>query len=589
MRFYLVLSIFAITWIILIFKVYSISINSNSYYEKLAQKNTLKTDYIPQVRGIIFDRNKEPLAVNKLGFSIDLSPKLSKDKLNKYIDKIIKYFPEFKKKKLLREYNSNKSLYNHSFITIINFIEYEKMIKYYSFLSMDENINIKPASRRFYPNKQLASHVLGYVSKANLKEIKSNEISKYTKVIGKTGIERFYNSFLDGELGFRRYKVTAQNVEIEELETHYPKKNNNIELTIDLRLQKYVEKIFHKKTGAVIVMDANNGELLSASSFPEYDINMFVDGISYKNWQALINDLNHPFTNKLINGHYPPGSVVKMGVGISFLENGLNKNDSVFCTGEFPFGKRNFRCWKTLGHGSVNLTKAIRESCDDYFYKNSLKVGINKISKTLKNMGLGNETGIDLPNEFKGTVPNKIWKRKKYNQPWYVGETLNSSIGQGHFLVTPIQIATHTAVIATGKQPIPHFIKKLGDDYINFEPLDNLLSIQKENLPKVRKGMEEALNHPNGTATKYMFSKVPIAGKTGTAQVVGIPQSEKKRMKESELKYFQRSHAWLTTYVPQKKPKYVITVLVEHGGHGGSAAGGITSKIVNKMKKLDYF
>jgi penicillin-binding protein 2 len=589
MRFYLVLSIFAITWIILIFKVYSISINSNSYYEKLAQKNTLKTDYIPQVRGIIFDRNKEPLAVNKLGFSIDLSPKLSKDKLNEYIDKIIKYFPEFKKKKLLREYNSNKSLYNHSFITIINFIEYEKMIKYYSFLSMDENINIKPASRRFYPNKQLASHVLGYVSKANLKEIKSNEISKYTKVIGKTGIERFYNSFLDGELGFRRYKVTAQNVEIEELETHYPKKNNNIELTIDLRLQKYVEKIFHKKTGAVIVMDANNGELLSASSFPEYDINMFVDGISYKNWQALINDLNHPFTNKLINGHYPPGSVVKMGVGISFLENGLNKNDSVFCTGEFPFGKRNFRCWKTLGHGSVNLTKAIRESCDDYFYKNSLKVGINKISKTLKNMGLGNETGIDLPNEFKGTVPNKIWKRKKYNQPWYVGETLNSSIGQGHFLVTPIQIATHTAVIATGKQPIPHFIKKLGDDYINFEPLDNLLSIQKENLPKVRKGMEEALNHPNGTATKYMFSKVPIAGKTGTAQVVGIPQSEKKRMKESELKYFQRSHAWLTTYVPQKKPKYVITVLVEHGGHGGSAAGGITSKIVNKMKKLDYF
>jgi penicillin-binding protein 2 len=589
MRFYLVLSIFAITWIILIFKVYSISINSNSYYEKLAQKNTLKTDYIPQVRGIIFDRNKEPLAVNKLGFSIDLSPKLSKDKLNEYIDKIIKYFPEFKKKKLLREYNSNKSLYNHSFITIINFIEYEKMIKYYSFLSMDENINIKPASRRFYPNKQLASHVLGYVSKANLKEIKSNEISKYTKVIGKTGIERFYNSFLDGELGFRRYKVTAQNVEIEELETHYPKKNNNIELTIDLRLQKYVEKIFHKKTGAVIVMDANNGELLSASSFPEYDINMFVDGISYKNWQALINDLNHPFTNKLINGHYPPGSVVKMGVGISFLENGLNKNDSVFCTGEFPFGKRNFRCWKTLGHGSVNLTKAIRESCDDYFYKNSLKVGINKISKTLKNMGIGNETGIDLPNEFKGTVPNKIWKRKKYNQPWYVGETLNSSIGQGHFLVTPIQIATHTAVIATGKQPIPHFIKKLGDDYINFEPLDNLLSIQKENLPKVRKGMEEALNHPNGTATKYMFSKVPIAGKTGTAQVVGIPQSEKKRMKESELKYFQRSHAWLTTYVPQKKPKYVITVLVEHGGHGGSAAGGITSKIVNKMKKLDYF
>jgi penicillin-binding protein 2 len=577
-----------VVWLGLLLKVYNISINSNKYYEKLEQNNTLKTDYIPQVRGLIFDRNKQPLAVNRLGFSIELSPKLSKKELEKYIDKILEYFPDLNKAKLLKEYKSNLSLYNHSYITIVNFIDYDRMLKFYSKLIIDENLKVKPASRRFYPNKQLASHILGYVSKANLKEMKSNNISKYTKIVGKAGIEKYYNDFLDGELGYRKYKVTAKNIEIEELEKHYPKKNNNIELTIDLRLQEYIEKIFEDQTGAVIVMNAKNGEILSASSFPEYDINMFVDGISHANWQKLMNDFNHPFTNKLINGNYPPGSVVKMGVGVSFLENGINKNESVFCNGSFPLGKRNFRCWKTTGHNHVNLTKAIRESCDDYFYKNSLKVGINKISKTLMQMGLGVETGIDLPNEFRGTVPNKVWKRKKYNQPWYMGETLISSIGQGYFLVTPMQIALHTSVLATLKQPIPHFIKKIGDYEIEFESLNKLSNIQKDAILKIRKGMEEVTNHPNGTATRHIKSKIKMAGKTGTAQVIGIPQSEKKRMKESELKYFQRSHAWLTTYLPMKNPKYVITVLVEHGGHGGHAAGGIVGKIADKMKELGY-
>jgi penicillin-binding protein 2 len=517
MRFKFILTIFTIVWIGLIFKIYNISINSNKYYENLAKNNTLKTDYIPQVRGIIFDRNKEPLAVNKLGFSIELAPNLSKKEIEEYIDIILTHFPNLQKKKLIKEYYSNKSLYNHSFITVVNFIDYETMIKSYSKLNIDENIKIKPSSRRFYPNKQLASHILGYVSKANLKEIKRNKITRYTKITGKTGIENFYNDFLDGDLGFRKYKVTAKNIEIEELETHYPKDNNNIELTIDIKLQKYIEDTFNNKAGAVIVMNAHNGEILAANSFPEYDINMFVDGISHKNWQSLMNDFNHPFTNKLINGNYPPGSVVKMGVGVSFLEHGLNKNDSVFCNGEFPLGRRNFRCWKTSGHNHVNMTKAIRESCDDYFYKNSLKVGIKKISKTLKNMGLGEETGVDLPNEFKGTVPNKVWKRKKYNQPWYMGETLISSIGQGYFLVTPLQIALHTSVLATLKQPIPHFIKKLGDYDINFDSIDKLSKIQKDSIIKVRKGMEEALNHQNGTATKYMSSSIKIAGKTGTA------------------------------------------------------------------------
>jgi penicillin-binding protein 2 len=293
------------------------------------------------------------------------------------------------------------------------------------------------------------------------------------------------------------------------------------------------------------------------------------------------NDFNHPFTNKLINGLYPPGSVIKMGVALSFLENGIEDSYAVKCSGSIRIGNRNFRCWKTYGHGTVNFRKAIRESCDDFFYKGSLRIGINKISATLDKFGFGQQTGIDQVNEFFGVNPNKDWKQKKYKQPWYVGETVITSIGQGNMLVTPIQMARYTAYLATGKLPKPHFYKA------NYEEPKEL-DIPRKNLEIMRKGMYEVTHHPKGTATKYINSKIAIAAKTGTAQVVTIPQSEKVRMKESELKYYQRSHAWLTTYGPYKNPKYVVTVLVEHGGHGGEAAGEITSKIFDKLYELGY-
>jgi penicillin-binding protein 2 len=585
-----IFAIFFIIWGVLLVKIYYLSIKSNRYYELLAQKNTLKVDYLPQVRGIISDRNGEPIAVNRLGFSVNLTPHLKKEKLEELVNHIVSFFPSLEAKKLIRNYKSKNSVYNHENIQIIHFIPYNDMLEHYSILNINKNIEIKAASRRFYPNKDIAAHIIGYVAKANKRDLKkATEVTKITSIIGKSGIERYYNDFLEGELGYRKYKVTAKNEEIEQIEKHISTKDNNIQLTIDMRIQKYIHDMFQDKSGVVVVMDATNGDILSAGSFPEYDINMFVDGISHKNWKVLMNDFNHPFTNKITNGVYPPGSVVKMGVGISFLENGISPYDQVFCTGDYHLGGRNFRCWKEKGHGTVNLTKAIRESCDDYFYKHSLKVGINKISETLTNMGFGNPTGIDLPSEFMGTVPNKLWKKRKYNQPWYMGETMISSIGQGYFLVTPLQVAVHTALLATGMQPVPHLIRKLGET--DYKPIihDNLTPMQKEKLPLVRKGMYQVANHPNGTASRHLYTRLKIAGKTGTAQVIGIPQEEKKRMKESELKYYERSHAWLTTYAPAKNPRYVVTVLVEHGGHGGTAGGGIVSKIINKMNKLGYF
>ncbi|WP_157277482.1 penicillin-binding protein 2 [Aliarcobacter butzleri] len=569
----------------LLSRVYFLSIKSNTYYDELSKNNYIKRMYKVPVRGIIEDRNGEPLALNKIGFSISIKPHLRslkyQEKLESIVDVVVKHFPQYDKNKLLKEYKRNDSAYNHEFIEIIDFIPYEEFFPKYTILASNEDLKIEPSSKRFYPYNETAAHIIGYVGKASKLEILNNEIAVHSGIVGKNGLEKFYNSKLQGELGYKDVKVNALNQEIEVLEEKDASTNNNIEISIDIKLQRYLQELFDGKSGSIVVMDARNGEIIAAASFPEYDSNIFARGISQNEWNQMRNDFNHPFTNKIINGLYPPGSVIKMGVALSFLENGIPENFTVNCSGSLPIGNRNFRCWKTTGHGNINFRSAIAESCDDFFYKGSLKLGINKISHTLDKLGFGQLTGIDQINEFMGVNPNKEWKEKKFNKPWYVGETVITSIGQGNMLTTPLQIARYTAFIATGKLPKPHLYKA------NYEEPKEL-DIAEKHIDLMRKGMYDVSYGDRGTARRYITSKVPIASKTGTAQVVSIPQSEKVRMKESELEYFQRSHAWITTYGPFKNPKYVVTVVQEHGGGGGSATGGVASKIFDKLYELGY-
>ena len=571
--------------ITLLSRVYFLSIKSNTYYEELSKNNYInRVNKIP-IRGIIEDRNGEKLAINEMGFTILIKPHLSsykyKEQLENIFDLIVKHFPKYEKEKLLKEYKKADSSYNHDFIEIIDYIPYDEFFSKYTILASKEDIKIESSTKRYYPQKEVASHIIGYVGKASKIDILNNELSSFNGIIGKNGLEKYYNTKLQGEMGYKDVKVNALNKEIEILDEKEPSIDNNIKITLDINLQKYIQEIFTGKSGAVIVMDAKNGEILSAASFPEFDNNIFARGISVKEWNDMRNDFNHPFTNKIINGLYPPGSVIKMGVALSFLENNIKDNFNVNCSGSITIGNRNFRCWKSTGHGNVGFRKAIAESCDDFFYKGSLKIGINKISSTLDKLGFGQQTGVDQINEFFGVNPNKEWKEKKYNQPWYVGETVISSIGQGNVLVTPLQIARYTSYIATGKLPKPHFYKATYE-----EPKE--LDIPLEYLDVLRKGMYDVSYAAKGTASKHINSKITIASKTGTAQVVSIPQSEKVRMKESELQYYQRSHAWITTYAPFKNPQYVVTVIEEHGGHGGEAAGDIASKIYDRLYELGY-
>ncbi|MDA3057549.1 penicillin-binding protein 2 [Campylobacter sp. VBCF_05 NA6] len=584
--FFFVLAFFTM----LLVRVYYLAIKSNEFYEQIAKNNVVSTEYIPPVRGQILDAKNRPLAINNIGFSLLIAPHLKDSALDAELANISKYFADLNTTQMRKIYKDENSVYNQNFIEVVKFLDYNETIAHFANLNLHENIRVEPASQRYYPHNHLASHIIGYVGRANKKDIKSNPLSALTGYNGRSGVEGYYNEILQGKRGERKTKVTALNEVVEEISYEEPS-SSEISLTIDLEFQKYLEEIFKDKDGVAIVIDLKDGAILGAGSFPEYNLNTFVGGISQAQWDELIKDPRHPFTNKLVNGLYPPGSVIKMAVGMSFLNSGkINENWSAFCGGAIELGGRRFRCWSSGGHGRVSLVQAIKSSCDIYFYEGSLIVGIDYMSAYLNRMGYGVKTGVDLPNEFVGTMPNKAWKMQKFKRPWYQGETVNASIGQGDVLVTPMQVAKNTAQIATGKAIIPHFLKSIDGEEISFEPGELFTPAEKNQLPLVRRGMYEVGNNPNGgTAYKIMKDAVvPLAVKTGTAQVVGLSQKTNKRLKESQMDYFHRSHAWMTSFGPYENPKYAVTVLVEHGGGGGSAAGPVVKKIFEKLVDMGY-
>lgn len=600
MRMRLVVGFILLFFIFLLSRVYYLSIKSNVYYEELAKQNAIKTEFLPPVRGQITDRNGTLLAINDLGFSISIKPYLSIKKSNKGIldkelSELTNLFPDLNASKLAEIYKRNDSYYNQDFIKVVDFIPYDEIIPHYSELNLNKTIKIDPVVKRKYPFGKLASHIIGYVGKANLQDVQENEIAKLSNYTGKSGIERYYNDILQGEKGTRVYKVNALNQEVEQL-SYTPAMSNDIELTIDIELQSYLTSLFEGNAGAAIIMNVNDGSILAAGSFPEYDLNPFVTGISFKDWDELSNSLDHPFTNKLINGYYPPGSVVKMGVGLSFLNSkNISPSTQYVCNGSIELGGRFFRCWNRSGHGPVDLKHAIKYSCDVYFYNGSLQVGIDQISETLSRIGFGAKTGVDLPSEFVGTLPSKEWKMQRYRQSWFQGDTLNTAIGQGNFLATPMQIARYTAQIAKGGGVIPHFLKSIENNNTTIENQmdENKKEIftlfEKSQLPYIRDAMYAVANEQGGTSYRYLHNlDVKVAAKTGTAQVVGFSQTDKNRVDEKQFEYYTRSHAWLTSYAPYSKPKYVVTVLLEHGGRN-ITSGATVAKIYQKMIDLGYF
>jgi penicillin-binding protein 2 len=589
MRKKVILTIIFLLYLLIIIRVADLAVINHKFYTNLANNNIHKKIYLKPIRGIIYDSSHNPIAYNELRFSLLLKPHLKDIELNKTISFINNYI-KINKNKIFRNYKKQNSWYNHQFIDVLDYIKYSDIYTYFPILIQNKNIKIESDYLRIYPQKEILSHILGYVGKANQKEISKNPQLKYIKITGKNGIEKEYNKELTGTLGYINVIVNAKNKIIKKLNEVKPT-THNLTLNIDIQLQKFIFNLFKKsnKKGTIIVMDIK-GRIISMVNYPSYDNNLFVKGISTKKWQKLIHNNFKPFLNKAIAGLYPPGSVVKPAIGLIAIASGkISPYKKLWCPGYIEIGHRKFRDWRPTGHGWTDIFKAIKRSADTYYYQIGLLLGIDYIAKNLKRMGFGKKTGIDLPNERSGIIPDKSWKLKKYHQNWFIGETLNSSIGQGYVLVTPLQVAVNTALMATGKLPIPQIVKSIDNKIINPKQKDVLTKKEKKLLPFIRKGMWEVCNSIGGTATKHI--KIPyfqIAGKTGTAQVHSIPQDVKKRKKEDELAYWKRSHAWLTSYGPYKHPQFIVTAMIEHGGHGGSAAGGMVSEIYKKLVELHY-
>jgi len=589
MRTKIVLSAIFVFYTILVIRLYDLSITANKKYARLSLQNTHKEILIAPVRGVIYDRNSVPVAYNELRFDIALKPRLKKNELVEALNDINETLKDVNITKLKKIYNKENSPYNHKPIVILHYLNEDTIYKVQPFLSLNDNIIIIPSYLRKYPFKYILSNVIGYVSKANVNDLKRNKVIELTQISGKRGVEKYYDDILQGQPGKKEVLVNAKNEILKEISFKKPKVHT-LSLTIDTDLQKLIYNLLEKenKKGAVVVMKTD-GEVLALVSYPGFDNNLFVKGIDYKTWNKLIHNIYNPLLNKPVSGIYPPGSTVKPAEGLIAAASGKwNPWRKIFCPGFLVIGNRKFRDWKIGGHGEVDLIKAIKRSVDVYYYKIGLKLGIDYIAKNLKKMGFGKKSGIDLPNEKEGTVPDKEWKVRKYHQPWFIGETLNAVIGQGYFLATPLQVAVNTALIASGKLPKPFVVKKIDSNVTKPVLKDVLSNREKKYLGLIRHGMWEVCNAPGGTATNYINTKVTLAGKTGTAQVYSIPQEVKRRKREDELKYFHRSHAWLTTFGPYRRPQVVVTVLVEHGGHGGREAGNIVSRIYDYLVDKGY-
>jgi len=451
---------------------------------------------------------------------------------------------------------------------------------------------------RDYLDHGSAAHLIGYLGEVTEAELHNDTSNLYRlgDSIGKTAIEKSFETYLQGQKGERLVEVDVRGKLLRQLKVKPPLPGNKVYLTIDRELQLAADEAFGGQSGAAVALDIKNGDILAMVSRPTFNPAMFVSGIGGDQWRNLVNDSRHPLQNKVIAGQYPPGSTFKIVVALAALREGITGTKrTVDCKGDFVIGGSRYRCWKKKGHGHTDLTKALRESCDVWFYQVGLELGIDKLAAAAKEFGLGAPVGYPLPGERSGLMPSQAWKRRRYKQPWYAGETVIASIGQGFVLATPMQLAVMMATVANkGKVLKPQVIHQIEnwDGKILVQPEADV--IRTIDYPQwaweaVQNGLVEVVNAPRGTGKQAYLEDVVVAGKTGTSQVVRRKSDEEEELDEDGgVPYRFRPHALFVAYAPAEKPEIAIAVVVEHGRSGGRAAGPIARKIIERYMQLKH-
>jgi penicillin-binding protein 2 len=580
-----------VVFAVIITRLWFLQVEQGAYYNELADSNRVRSIEIAAPRGNIYDRNGRELVTNRPSFNVVWIRESNKidDEWLKNLTRILRQDPSL----LLEKIRKMSGTPGHLPVRLAEDIDWETVARIENNRMYLPEIKIEVVPLRIYHYGNLASHLIGYMGEINKTELDKADKTRYKggDLIGKMGLERLRETDLRGEKGHDNMEVNALGFEQQYLKGDEPLPGNDLQLTMDVDLQKIAEDEMASKqyAGAVVAMEANTGRLLVLASSPVLHLEEFVGGISHQAWQEMLKNPLHPLINKVVQGQYPPGSTYKPITAFAGLAEGLvNPNTTVFCPGFYRFGNRVYRCWKRGGHGTVNLRRAVAESCDVYFYQLGLRVGVDRLAKYAKMFGLGQKTGVEMEHEKAGIVPSTDWKKKRYGVKWHEGETVSVAIGQGYNLTTPLQIAVMTSVIANGGTLYkPNIVEQVTDpDGIvvnSFKPqVLSRISGQGHNLKLVREGMIEAVNSSRGTGRKAQIDAhgILVGGKTGTAQVVRLAQY--KHLKEENIPYEYRDHAWFTCFAPAVNPEIVVTVLVEHGLHGGSASAPIAAKILNK-------
>ncbi len=453
-------------------------------------------------------------------------------------------------------------------------------------------VEIQIVPIRTYPYGTLAAHVLGYGGEITKEELKVRETYQMGDWLGKYGVELTWEKHLRGINGGRQVEVDAAGKEVRVLKEVSPVPGRNLYLTIDLELQRYAEELLGKRSGAIIAMDPLTGEILAFCSGPPFQPALFAEGISVQEWEKLVSHPLHPLQNRGIQGLYPPGSVFKIVTATAGLEEGVINPETAFkCTGIYYLGKRGYQCWRTGGHGITKFYRGVVESCDVYFYNVGERLGVERLSKYAEGFGLGRPTGIDLAGEKAGLVPTEAWKQDRIGGRWYTGETLSLAIGQSYLLVTPLQLLNLMSAVANGgallKPQIAKRVEDLDKKVVEEYSTDEIgsLPLSPQNLEELRVALVGVTKEDSGTGRGARIDGMEIAGKTGTAQVVRL-KATGERPRAEDMPYELRDHAWFVAYAAAHTPIAVV-VLVEHGGHGASAALPLAREMIKKYLSLN--
>jgi penicillin-binding protein 2 len=554
-----------------------------------ATRNSVRTARLEAQRGEIVDREGRVLAKTRSAWQLDLVP--SDLQRREVTFAALGQLLERDPKELVAKVGQPRGIARFRPVRLEGDLDEVALARVETHRFALPGVSTRVRPLRHYLDGAIAAHVLGTLGEIRGAQLEQEAFASYRSgdIIGQTGLEAVLEPQLRGRSGGRNVMVDAAGREVQVLDEIAPEAGSRVVLTLDLDLQRAAWDAFHDvpegeppKMGSAVAIDVHSGDVLVMLSQPSFDPNAFSGGIDATTWKALTSDEWDPLRNRAIQNHYPPGSTHKAVVAAALLKEGvINANSRVFCPGSFRFGGRTYRCWKREGHGSVDLHKALQQSCDVFFYTFGVQLGIDRLANVAKSFGLGQPTGVGLPGEVGGLVPSSEWKERRFGERWYPGETVSAAIGQGYNLYTPIQLAVSYAAIASGQLVQPRLVLRIeGDAGAGESPPSRStpVGIAPELLEQVRRGLTAVVEEPGGTGGRARVPGVRVAGKTGTAQVVQLQHTE--GMSESQIPIRYRDHAWFGAFAPADAPEIAVGVFVEHGLHGSTGAGPVVQRIL---------